>query len=177
MATRTTESTNTLETFRVNFNGVVDDIGNVTVSSAGDQLSTVATTVVGAINEIFAGFNLASQISGEAANYLQSSNAETLNLIGGTGVHAGSETTNIVTDITADDTMSFLLNDNITGLASLQVNTITPTAGGSTDRVVFGTQLDGQGTNYNVKFASPGDTNIDYGSTQGFAAAMSVALG
>ena len=177
MATRTTESTNTLETFRVNFNGVVDDIGNVTVSSAGDQLSTVATTVVGAINEIFAGFNLASQISGEAANYLQSSNAETLNLIGGTGVHAGSETTNIVTDITADDTMSFLLNDNITGLASLQVNTITPTAGGSTDPVVFGSVLDGSGTNYNVKFASPGDANIDYGSTQGFAAAMSVALG
>ena len=177
MATRTTESTNTLETFRVNFNGVVDDIGNVTVSSAGDQLNTAATTVVGAINEIFAGFNLSSQISGEAANYIQSSNAETLNLVGGTGVHAGSETTNIVTDITADDTMSFLLNDNITGLASLQVNTITPTAGGATDPIVFGTLVNGSGTNYNVKFASPGDTNIDYGSTQGFAAAMSVALG
>ena len=36
MATRTTEASNTLETFRVNFNGLVDDIGNVTVSSAGD---------------------------------------------------------------------------------------------------------------------------------------------
>ena len=177
MATRTTESTNTLETFRVNFNGVVDDIGNVTVSSAGDQLNTAATTVVGAINEIFAGFNLSSQISGEAANYIQSSNAETLNLVGGTGVHAGAETTNIVTDITAEDTMSFLLNDNITGLASLQVNTITPTAGGATDPIVFGTLVNGSGTNYNVKFASPGDTNIDYGSTQGFAAAMAVALG
>jgi aconitase B len=179
MATRTTESTNTLETFRVNFNGLVTDIGDVSSvgGTAGDQLSTVAATVVGAINEIFAGFNLASQISGEAANYLQSSNAETLNLIGGTGVHAGSETTNIVTDITADDTMSFLLNDNITGLASLQVNTITPTAGGATDPIVFGTLANGLGTNYNVKFASPGDTNIDYGSTQGFAAAMSVALG
>ena len=179
MATRTTESTNTLETFRVNFNGLVTDIGDVSSvgGTAGDQLSTVAATVVGAINEIFAGFNLASQISGEAANYLQSSNAETLNLIGGTGVHAGSETTNIVTDITADDTMSFLLNDNIAGLASLQVNTITPTAGGSTDPIVFGSVLDGSGTNYNVKFASPGDANIDYGSTQGFAAAMSVALG
>ena len=31
MATRTTEATNTLETFRVNFNALVDDIGNVTV--------------------------------------------------------------------------------------------------------------------------------------------------
>ena len=177
MATRTTESTNTLETFRVNFNGVVDDIGNVTVSSAGDQLDTVATTVVGAINEIFKGFKLTSQITGDDTYYLQSSDAETLTLQGGTGVHAGSETTNIVTDITAEDTMSFLLNDNIAGLASLQVNIITPTAGGSTDPVVFGSALDGSGTNYNVKFASPGDANIDYGSTQGFAAAMSVALG
>jgi hypothetical protein len=73
--------------------------------------------------------------------------------------------------------MSFFLNSDITGLISLQVNLITPTAGSSTDPVVFGTALDGTGTNYNVKFASPGDANIDYGSTQGFAAAMSVALG
>ena len=174
MATRTTESTNTLETFRVNFNGLVDDIGNVTVSSAGDQLNAgfTATTIVGAINEIFAGFNLASQISGEAANYIQSSNAETLNLIGGTGVHSGSETSNIVTDITADDTMSFLLNDNIAGITSVQTTKLHPTTGA----IVKFQSVDGN-TNYNVQFASPGDTNIDYGSTQGFAAAMSVALG
>ena len=172
MATRTTESTNTLETFRVNFNGVVDDIGNVTVSAAGDQLNTAATTVVGAINEIFAGFNLASQISGEAANYLQSSNAETLNLIGGTGIHAGSETTNIVTDITADDTMSFLLNDNITSLISLQATKIHPTSG----TFVQFSNSDASSA-YAIKFVSPGDTLLDFGSTQGFAAAMSVALG
>ena len=173
MADRSTANTATIETFRVNFNGLVTDIGEFSTLNSG----FTATNVVGAINEIFAGFNLASQISGEAANYIQSSNAETLNLIGGTGVHSGSETSNIVTDITADDTMSFLLNDNITGLASLQVNTIIPTAGGSTDPIVFGTLVNGSGTNYNVKFASPGDANIDYGSTQGFAAAMSVALG
>ena len=172
MATRTTESTNTLETFRVNFNGVVDDIGNVTVSAAGDQLNTAATTVVGAINEIFAGFNLASQISGEAANYIQSSNAETLNLIGGTGVHAGAETSNIVTDITADDTMSFLLNDNVTSLVSLQSTKIHPTSG---DFVQF-SNADAS-TAYSIKFVSPGDSLLDFGSTQGFAAAMSVALG
>ena len=172
MATRTTESTNTLETFRVNFNGVVDDIGNVTVSAAGDQLNTAATTVVGAINEIFAGFNLSSQISGEAANYLQSSNAETLNLIGGTGIHAGSETTNIVTDITADDTMSFLLNDNITSLISLQTTKIHPTSG----TFVQFSNADASSA-YAIKFVSPGDTLLDFGSTQGFAAAMSVALG
>ena len=177
MATRTTENTNTLESFRLNFNGLVDDIGNVTVSTAGDQLNTTATTVVGAINELFVGFKLVSQISGDAEYFLQPTSAETLTLKGGTGIHSGAETTNIVTDITAEDEMSFFLNDNIAGLASLQVNTITPTAGGSTDPVVFGSVLDGSGTNYNVKFASPGDANIDYGSTQGFAAAMSVALG
>ena len=43
-----------------------------------------------------------------------------LTLQGGTGVHSGGETTNIVTDITADDTMSFLLNDNITVLVSFK---------------------------------------------------------
>ena len=177
MATRTTENTNTLESFRLNFNGLVDDIGNVTVSSAGDQLNTAATTVVGAINELFVGFKLVSQISGDDEYFLQPTNTETMTLKGGAGIHSGAETSNIVTDITADDTMSFLLNDNIAGLASLQVNTITPTAGGSTDPIVFGTLVNGLGTNYNVKFASPGDTNIDYGSTQGFAAAMSVALG
>ena len=177
MATRTTESTNTLESFRVNFNGLVDDIGNVTVSAAGDQLNTTATTIVGAINELFVGFKLVSQISGDDSYYLQPTDTEVLTLKGGAGIHSGAETTNIVTDITADDEMSFFLNDNITGLASLQVNTITHTAGGSTDPIVFGTLLNGSGTNYNVKFASPGDANIDYGSTQGFAAAMSVALG
>ena len=181
MATRTTESTNTLETFRVNFNDLVTDIGNVTVSSAGDQLNTAATTVVGAINELFVGFKLVSQISGDDEYFLQPTNTETMTLQGASGVHGDAggetETTNIVTDITADDTMSFFLNADITGLLSLQVNTITPTAGGSTDPVVFGSVLDGSGTNYNVKFASPGDANIDYGSTQGFAAAMSVALG
>ena len=172
MATRTTEETNTLEQFRVNVNGIVDDIGNVTVSTAGDQLDTAATTVVGAINEIFAGFKLQSQISGDDTYFLQSSNAETLILQGGTGVHSGSETSNIVTDITADDTMSFLLNDNIAGIVSVQSTRVHPTSGTS---VLF-SNADGS-TNYSVKYVSPGDTLLDFGSTQGFAAAMAVALG
>ena len=173
MATRTTEASNTLETFRVNFNGLVDDIGNATVSNAGDQLNTSATTVVGAINEIFAGMQLSAQINSHgSSSYLQSSNAETLTLQGGTSVYAGSTTTNIVTDITADDTMSFYLNDNIASLASVQTTKIHPTSGTS---VQF-SNTDGS-TNYTVQFVSPGDTALDYGSTQGFAAAMAVALG
>jgi len=171
MATRTTENTNTLESFRLNFNGLVDDIGNVTVSSAGDQLNTAATTVVGAINELFVGFKLVSQISGDAEYFLQPTSAETLTLKGGAGIHSGAETTNIVTDITAEDEMSFFLNDNITSLVSLQTTKIHPTTG---TEVLFQNVA---GTNYQIKFASPGDTTLDYGSTQGFAAAMSVALG
>ena len=173
MATRTTEASNTLETFRVNFNGLVDDIGNATVSAAGDQLNTSASTVVGAINEIFAGMQLSAQINSHgSSSYLQSSNAETLTLQGGTSVYVGATTTNIVTDITADDTMSFYLNDNIASLASVQTTKIHPTSGTS---VQF-SNVAGS-TNYTVQFVSPGDTALDYGSTQGFAAAMAVALG
>jgi hypothetical protein len=175
MATRTTEASNTLENFRVNFNGIVDDIGNVTVTTAGDQLNTSASTVVGAINEIFKGFALSAQITtyDTETSYLQSSDAETLTLQGGVNTYtAGSVTTNIVTDITASDTMSFYLNDKIS------ISRIVPSANATNNEVVFGTQTDGGGnSNYSVKFASPGDTNSDYGSTQGFAAAMAVALG
>jgi len=175
MATRTTEASNTLETFRVNFNGVVDDIGNVTVTNAGDQLQTSATTVVGAINELFVGFKLVSQISGDDEYFLQPTNTETMTLQGAAGVHGDdggeTETTNIVTDITADDTMSFLLNSDITGLVSLQSTNIYPTSG---TNVKF---TNNSGTNYSVQYVSPGDTVLDYGSTQGFAAAMAVALG
>ena len=175
MADRSTANTATIESFRVNFNGLVTDIGDFANLSSG----FTATNVVGAINEIFAGFNLASQISGEAANYIQSSNTETLNLIGGTvantasgGTHTGAETTNIVTDITADDTMTFFLNDRIA------VSRIVPSNNATSNTIVFGTETDGSGANnYQVKFASPGDTVSDYGSTQGFAAAMAVALG
>jgi len=173
MATRTTESTNTLETFRVNFNALVTDIGNVwDASVTTNQLNTAANDVVGAINELFVGFKLVSQISGDDSYYLQPTNTETMTLKGGAGIHSGAETSNIVTDITADDEMSFFLNDNITSLVSLQATKIHPTSG----TFVQFSNADASSA-YAIKFVSPGDTLLDYGSTQGFAAAMSVALG
>ena len=168
MADRTTENTNTLEAFRLNFNGLVTDIGDF----ANLNGSFTATNVVGAINELFVGFKLVSQISGDAEYFLQPTSAETLTLKGGTGVHSLAETTNIVTDITAEDEMSFFLNDNITSLVSLQATKIHPTSG----TFVQLSNADAS-TAYAIKFVSPGDTLLDYGSTQGFAAAMSVALG
>ena len=174
MAERTTEATNTLETFRVNFNALVDDIGDVYVGSS-KQLNTNANTVVGAINEILAGFTLRSQISSDPQNnQIQGNGDEVLTLRGGEGVHAGSETTNIVTDITADDTMSFLLNDNIASLASLQTTKIFPTSGTS---IVLENNNSPTTDKYSIQFVSPGDSVLDFGATQGFAAAMAVALG
>ena len=173
MATRTTESTNTLESFRLNFNGLVTDIGNVwDASVTTNQLNTAANDVVGAINELFVGFKLVSQISGDDEYFLQPTNTETMTLKGGAGIHSGAETSNIVTDITADDEMSFFLNDNITSLVSLQATKIHPTSG----TFVQFSNSDASSA-YAIKFVSPGDTLLDYGSTQGFAAAMSVALG
>ena len=168
MADRTTENTNTLEAFRLNFNGLVTDIGDF----ANLNGSFSATNVVGAINELFVGFKLVSQISGDDSYYLQPTNTETMTLKGGAGIHSGAETSNIVTDITADDEMSFFLNDNITSLVSLQATKIHPTSG----TFVQLSNADAS-TAYAIKFVSPGDTLLDYGSTQGFAAAMSVALG
>ena len=84
MAERTTEATNTLEQFRVNFNNLVTDIGDVYVGT-NKQLNTSANDVVGAINEIFAGMQLSAQINTHGQqSFLQSSNAETLTLQGGT---------------------------------------------------------------------------------------------
>ena len=168
MADRTTANTYTLEAFRINFNGLVTDIGDF----ANLHNNFTATNVVGAINELFVGFKLVSQISGDAEYFLQPTSAETLTLKGGTGVHSLAETTNIVTDITAEDEMSFFLNDNITSLVSLQATKIHPTSG----TFVQLSNADAS-TAYAIKFVSPGDTLLDYGSTQGFAAAMSVALG
>ena len=168
MADRTTENTNTLEAFRLNFNGLVTDIGDF----ANLNGSFSATNVVGAINELFVGFKLVSQISGDDEFFLQPTNTETMTLKGGAGIHSGAETSNIVTDITADDEMSFFLNNNIASLVSVQTTKIHPTTG-----TIVKFQSVDSATNYQVQFASPGDLNIDYGSTQGFAAAMSVALG
>ena len=57
-------------------------------------------------------------------------------------------------------------------LVSLQATKIHPTSG---DFVQF-SNADAS-TDYSIKFVSPGDSLLDFGSTQGFAAAMSVALG
>ena len=75
MATRNTPTTFTLEEWRVEFNELATDIGNVSASSQGDQLTTSATDIVGAINELETNFNALSASSSAAADNITTGDA------------------------------------------------------------------------------------------------------
>ena len=112
MAARTVLTTDTLETFRTTFNSLSStDIGD----PAG--LTTTATSVVGAINELnassYSGFTIVD--SGSSTTQAISS-GDTLTFTGDS---------NITAAVTAIDTVTFSLNSTITGLTSLDATTLT----------------------------------------------------
>ena len=112
MAARTVLTTDTLETFRTTFNSLSStDIGD----PAG--LTTTATSVVGAINELnassYSGFTIVD--SGSSTTQAISS-GDTLTFTGDS---------NITAAVTATDTVTFTLNSTITGLTSLDATTLT----------------------------------------------------
>jgi hypothetical protein len=112
MAARTVLTTDTLETFRTTFNSLSStDIGD----PAG--LTTTATSVVGAINELnastYSGFTIVD--SGSSTTQAISS-GDTLTFTGDSNISAA---------VTATDTVTFTLNSTITGLTSLDATTLT----------------------------------------------------
>ena len=112
MAARTVLTTDTLETFRTTFNSLSStDIGD----PAG--LTTTATSVVGAINELnassYSGFTIVD--SGSSTTQAISS-GDTLTFAGDSNISAA---------VTATDTITFTLNSTITGLTSLDATTLT----------------------------------------------------
>jgi hypothetical protein len=112
MAARTVLTTDTLETFRTTFNSLSStDIGDPA------SLTTVATSVVGAINELnastYSGFTIVD--SGSSTTQAISS-GDTLTFTGDS---------NITAAVTATDTVTFTLNSTITGLTSLDATTLT----------------------------------------------------
>jgi len=112
MAARTVLTTNTLEEFRTTFNSLSStDIGD----PAG--LTTTATSVVGAINELnastYSGFTIVD--SGSSTTQAISS-GDTLTFAGDSNISAA---------VTATDTITFTLNSTITGLTSLDATTLT----------------------------------------------------
>ena len=112
MAARTVLTSNTLEEFRTTFNSLsTTDIGDPAT------LTTVATSVVGAINELnastYSGFTIVD--SGSSTTQAISS-GDTLTFTGDSNISAA---------VTATDTVTFTLNSTITGLTSLDATTLT----------------------------------------------------
>jgi len=112
MAARTVLTSNTLEEFRTTFNSLSStDIGDPAI------LTTTATSVVGAINELnastYSGFTIVD--SGSSTTQAISS-GDTLTFTGDSNISAA---------VTATDTVTFTLNSTITGLTSLDATTLT----------------------------------------------------
>ena len=112
MAARTVALTDTLETFRTTFNSLSStDIGDPS------SLTTTATSVVGAINELnastYSGFTIVD--SGSSTTQPISS-GDTLTFDGDT---------NITAAVSATDTVTFSLNSTITGISSITSTTFT----------------------------------------------------
>ena len=115
MATRTVALTDTLETFRTTFNSLSStDIGDPA------SLTTTATNLVGAINEvsasIYSGFTIVD--SGSSTTQAISS-GDTLTFTGDS---------NITAAVTATDTVTFSLNSTISGLSSIESASINATS-------------------------------------------------
>ena len=163
MATRNTPTTSTLEEWRVEFNELATDIGNVTGSSQGDQLTTSATDIVGAINELETNFNAFVATSEVAADNISTGDGA-VNLTTSSGnitIDAAANNTDIIfkgTDATADITMLTLdgseagaatFNSAITGggLLTTGGNIVIPDAGNigsasDTDAIAIGSDGD-----------------------------------
>jgi len=112
MAARTVLTSNTLEEFRTTFNSLsTTDIGDTAT------LTTTATSVVGAINELnavtYSGFTIVD--SGSSTTQAISS-GDTLTFTGDS---------NITAAVTATDTVTFSLNSSISGLSSIDSASIT----------------------------------------------------
>ena len=113
MAARTVLTTDTLETFRTTFNSLSStDIGD----PAG--LTTTATSVVGAINEI----NSAVTVTG--FQIADDTSSVTQQIVGG-DVFRISSGSNVTATVSATDTVTITLNSSISSLTSLDSAAIT----------------------------------------------------
>ena len=194
MTARTVALTDTLETFRTTFNSLSQtDIGDPA------SLTTTATSVVGAINELnsvvtITGFQIADDTS-----------SVTQQIVGG-DVFRISSGSNITATVSATDTLTVALNSTVSGLTSVSTSDIqatTATIGGisfsgsqisSADSTII--QMEGLQVNNisnagtdtdkflvtdssgNLQFRTGAEVAADIEATSaGFAIAVAVALG
>src|SRR5210317_470577 len=143
MAARTVLTTDTLETFRTTFNSLSStDIGDPS------SLTTTATSVVGAINELNASTYSGFTISDSASSVTQS-------IAGGDNITFSGDS-NITIAVSDQDTVTYTLNSNISGITS--IGTVSLTASGTVEGATI--------TENSVRVA-----------TRPFAIAQAVALG
>ena len=162
MTARTVATTDTLETFRTTFNSLSQtDIGDPAT------LTTTATDLVGAINEVasshYSGFTI-----------VDSSSSTTQSIAGGDTITFDGDT-NITASVTATDTVTFTLNSTITGLTSITSSTITDgTLSINSGSITSAVNITGSGT---ANFTTDVQVNSVSVATRPFAIAQAVALG
>ena len=162
MTARTVATTDTLETFRTTFNSLSQtDIGDPAT------LTTTATDLVGAINEVasshYSGFTI-----------VDSSSSTTQSIAGGDTITFAGDS-NITASVTATDTVTFTLNSSISGLTSISATTITDGTATLTSGSLTGiVNITGSGT---ANFTTDVQVNSVSVATRPFAIAQAVALG
>ena len=162
MAARTVLTTDTLETFRTTFNSLSStDIGDPAT------LTTTATNLVGAINEVAAGGYTGFTIVDSSSSTTQAiANGDTLTFDGDS---------NITAAVTATDTVTFTLNSTITGLTSITSTTFTDgTLTINSGSITSAVNITGSGT---ANFTTDVQVNSVSVATRPFAIAQAVALG
>jgi len=112
MAIRSVATTDTLETLRTTFNSLGTDTGNVA------SLTTTATNISAAINELNASVTAAFTIRDSSSTVQQISSGDVFTFAGDS---------NITATVSATDTMTITLNTNISGLTSIAGATINAT--------------------------------------------------
>ena len=146
MAARTVVTTDTLETFRTTFNSLSStDIGDPAT------LTTTATSIVGAINE------LDSAILAAGSFTFRDSSSTTQTVSTGDVLTFAGTSNQITATVSATDTVTFSLNSTISGITSL-------TASGAIQGLTINGTTDVQVNGVSV-------------ATRPFAIAQAVALG
>ena len=111
MTARTVLTSNTLEEFRTTFNSLSStDIGDTAT------LTTTATSVVGAINEVNSAVTTAFTIADDSSTTQKISSGDVFRISGGSNMGA---------TVTATDTLTIDLSSTITGLTSLDSASLT----------------------------------------------------
>jgi len=112
MAIRSVATTDTLETLRTTFNSLGTDTGDVAT------LTTTATNISAAINELNSAVTAAFTIRDTSSTVQQISSGDVFTFAGDS---------NITATVSATDTMTITLNSTISGLTSISGTSINAT--------------------------------------------------